>query len=804
MEEADLRKFKARVRKKQEHDEDSDDYPPTDDVDEDRYFPDEHKMTSPKPWPLHREIKSRLRNPKYKPPIPRKRESSPVLPNEDLTPSESSPPAAYHNPQIARETVPDHLWRRGSSIDKGKAANDQDKRRPTSPSLPEDGQSDSNTSGDDSHPDDYHRKKRREAKSRPAPPSSSFREVPKKKKKKSPSPPPESDDEQQDYSMFYNMYPPPMSPSNQTSGFFDDGSDDEELPELPVGKSNTTPKATQEQLTHVDSTGQNFSSPVSPASNNHGSDSTTSMPEQPSGDKESSDTTVSPVRDKSKNHKRKKKKHREHKKYYKPPLPLSDSSDAGDTDVASQQQKQSQSQSQANDFDSDRLPGDSMLPKRNYVLPPPLSEAYRNRRPSSPGSSHIQKVTEHREKKRRSRSKSRLNQHTTFESSQESTQRSNRDKSISKVPFDCAQPHESFQWQSQPLPEADLSQTTQGSYWEDSIYSKASRNSRQASQAANAQEARSASHRSRSLSKHSEKETEKLPQAPVENTAPAGHDYEEMELDELEDDSQGGSDGDDEHDPEEASQLKQVTDKVSPELEETPPSSRRLTSRNSAAPSTVASASSVPARKLATFRSQSVSTGLDPDSQLERALYTADEVAESVLEQETFKPISSISTASTDRDSLLDTRQSAPTSRATSTQRSRNTEQQKPNRPSSIGQDQRLDEDSDIELVRRPPANTVRQSSDSTTGRPRGSRERVSTASVSASNVKNIIEISSGEEDTSEQDSRLDTDVIFVKEERVSPNEVRGPSTTGGGSASRTPRANSRQRTEETQESMEI
>lgn len=102
----------------------------------------------------------------------------------------------------------------------------------STPILPEDGQSDSNTSGDDSHPDDYHRKKRRQAKSRPAPPSSSFREVPKKKKTKPPSPPPESDDEQQDYSMFYNMYPLPMTPGNQqnnpASGFSDDGSDDEE------------------------------------------------------------------------------------------------------------------------------------------------------------------------------------------------------------------------------------------------------------------------------------------------------------------------------------------------------------------------------------------------------------------------------------------------------------------------------------------------------------------------------------------------------------------------------------------------
>lgn len=193
-----------------------------------------------------------------------------------------------------------------------------------------------------------------------------------------------------------------------------------------------------------------------------------------------------------------------------------------------------------------------MLPKRNHVLPPALCLAYRDRRPSSPASSHKQKVTKHREKKRRSRSKSRLNRHTTFESSQESTQRSNRDKSLSKVPFEYAQPQESFQWQSQPLPEVDLSQTTQGSYWEESIYSKASRSSRQGGQATNEQEARSASHRSRSSLKHKGKKNEKLAEAHVENAAAPGQEYEEMELDELEDDSAGGSgsDGDDEHDPE--------------------------------------------------------------------------------------------------------------------------------------------------------------------------------------------------------------------------------------------------------------
>jgi hypothetical protein len=54
LEEADVRKFKARVRSKNndECEDDTDEYPPTSDIDEERYFPRDYKLSSPKPWPL--------------------------------------------------------------------------------------------------------------------------------------------------------------------------------------------------------------------------------------------------------------------------------------------------------------------------------------------------------------------------------------------------------------------------------------------------------------------------------------------------------------------------------------------------------------------------------------------------------------------------------------------------------------------------------------------------------------------------------------------------------------------------------
>ncbi|KAK9899839.1 hypothetical protein P389DRAFT_207455 [Cystobasidium minutum MCA 4210] len=817
LEEEDVRKFKARYRKKQERQEDPDEYPPTDDVDEDRYYPKEYRMTSPKPWSVPKKIRSRLRNPNYKPSyLHPEAEGSPSLPEDDLSPPTScnsspassplpsppgSPPPPPKGPTRtphARKTIPGHLiWQRGSSVHKGKNRHSAHSDR--SPSLPREEHSDnddgnsSSDNSDASHKLDFHRKKIKEAKARPQPLSSTFREVSTSKAKvRLPSPPDGDDDEDEDegfgqdqeetFYPYHTNYEVDVGNTDLTDFFKNTSNvDDEALPDLPGKFPSFTPDAPN--ASHEARRPLSASPPLpaedssvtssSPPSNKRLPRSNSSPPESPMTDMDSSD--VSHKHNERKfNHKKKKKKRSKHV-----PLPNSDreASDGSDCDIGFKA-TQSQSESPGNDFDSDKLPVDSLVEHQSRLLPPPLSTSYTSRRGGSFTPSQKQKVQLHQERKKRSRSKSRLNRQSNFdESSQESSQKTHRGRAASDRPRQAGHPLEMPRASAPPeYPEFDLTQTTQASTQRESIYGASSQLSAQSSQA---------SHIERGPTPAPVRSTElaQLAQGSVGQPSMRQDEdeVEKMDLDELDDDDEldnraesdedDGTDGDDELESEDETQPEPVTTvrEASPELEETPPN-RRLTSSNSAATSAVGSPRLESARRRPTFREQSASTGLDPDSQLERALYAADEIANTVLNEETSEDVQG-SEAPTSNDSLFGTRTSAPTSRTsaprshsitagTSTDESQLRHGASPvlHRP-----EQHLDNTENIEEVTPTAGNA------SARPQSRWARGRVSTAIVSAAPVKDreIIEISSGEEDTA--DDEPDDDVIFVKQERPSP-----------------------------------
>lgn len=309
------------------------------------------------------------------------------------------------------------------------------------------------------------------------------------------------------------------------------------------------------------------------------------------------------------------------------------------------------------------------------------------------------------------------------------------------------------------LPDTDLSQTTQASVWplyHQEGYGDASQSARPQTQLSYKERARLGnappSRYFESMTEQKEKDTTVL--------NPEG-----LSLDDPDSDGTVGDDEREQDEPDNAEGIEgDATTPIReraplPELEEQPPKRRRSSAGvKGVRPAKLLGTASLPiVRRQSALpklksRSQSVrsTTGLETQSQIEKALYDADSLVIAETKSRRIEP-------STRDSSLLESSRSSSSRRPASPPRST----RGPILPSSLlPRLVPIDQHPAVGLIGKRPSETANATIHSKTV-PSHGRVSINVLHINASNV---IEISSGEEDESEMHG--DDDIIFVKEER--------------------------------------
>lgn len=724
LEKADMRKFKARIRSKNNNDDteyDTDEYPPTSDIDEERYFPNNHKMSSPKPWPLPKRfsnIASIGTKSGYQFTSFNKRRI-PSAPDEDMsqsgspfssTPPLPSPSSTNYTPPHTSTPDSASRWRRGSSLQRSKKT--ARKTRERSPSERGNSEAGSSSSHSDDDQDDRHSNKREKQKRKP-----NVYEFKTAERKRAPISlhPTGYRTRESDFEIGSHLRRSPVTDNDDYFHYdfgatgndnnFDD--DDEELPDLPFFKQSNgsrqkeTSTEEKQKQTSVADQGRSpsivnlDSSPSLPSTDRYDRDSSiSSRSTKPrTTDKRRALPVTNGHRGKSESRHVEDRQRRTRSRITGPFSRDVDKDTSDDSDIVSQLKETTISQhpllpegdkdlsdasndnavmqkSPRDSFASDKLPVDSLAFGKKQLLHRSRSMA-NTRRASSvnpeESSSRRQMFGDFEEKSRKVKSHSGVirqakaitakdlidlyrrtseaeirRAYSGASSDIETSSRSN----TRKFPKVCNPNLNRLNTPS--VPEMDLSQTTQASTRSQSDIDELeepSLNLSAENQALHKRRSRSTSQKS----KHLPSSTLSRHESPFKQS-PSDVPEVESDIMELDDPDTDCTIGDDE----EEGKARNETDELdvddgtarqpSPELEEQPPSNRRKPSRTDI----IASVALLPLpsfRKsaLSTLkgRSQSVRsrTGLENESQVEKALYEADSIASALGNAETMQSV---------------------------------------------------------------------------------------------------------------------------------------------------------------------